>query len=182
MTEQEFQNKFTIQRLGFNPQIGDFDCLDEDLNDFIRSEAIAYEKSLLSMTYLINDKETGELAAYFSLANDKISITDFESKTEFNRFRKQKFVNEKRLRSYPALKIGRLAISYKYQSQSLGRILIDFIKQYSLRARYAGCRFVTVDAYVNALPFYIKNDYQFLNNDDEDKNTRVMYFDLASLL
>lgn len=47
------------------------------------------------MTYLINDKKTGELAAYFSLANDKISITDFESKTDFNRFRKQKFVNEK---------------------------------------------------------------------------------------
>lgn len=116
------------------------------------------------------------------MANDKISITDFESKTEFNRFRKQKFVNEKRLRSYPALKIGRLAISHKYQNQSLGRILIDFIKQLSLRTRYAGCRFVTVDAYVNALPFYIKNDYQFLNNDDEDKNTRVMYFDLASLL
>lgn len=57
--------------------------------------ALEYEKSLLSMTYLINDKKTGELAAYFSLANDKISITDFESKTDFNRFRKQKFVNEK---------------------------------------------------------------------------------------
>ena len=28
----------------------------------------------------------------------------------------------------------------------------------------------------------LKNNYQFLNNDDEDKRTRVMYFDLASLL
>lgn len=47
----------------------------------------------------------------------------------------------------------------------------------------SGCRFVTVDAYVDAIPFYIKNNYQFLNNDDdEDKRTRVMYFDLASLL
>ena len=182
MTEQEFQNKFTVRPLDPSQKIGEFDCLDEDLNDFIQNEAAVYEKSLLSMTYLISDRKNGELVAYFSLANDKISITDFESKTEFNRFRKQKFVNEKRLRSYPALKIGRLAISHKYQNQSLGRILIDFIKQLSLRARYAGCRFVTVDAYVNALPFYIKNDYQFLNNDDEDKNTRVMYFDLASLL
>lgn len=46
----------------------------------------------------------------------------------------------------------------------------------------SGCRFVTVDAYVNAIPFNIKNNYQFLNNDDEDKRTRLMYFDLASLL
>ena len=182
MTEQDFQNKFIIRRLDSSHRVGDFDCHDDDLNDFIRREAIEYEKTLLSITYLVINKTTGELAAYFSLANDKISITDFESKTEFNRFRKQKFVNEKRLRSYPAIKIGRLAISYKYQNQSLGRILIDFIKQYSLRNRYAGCRFITVDAYINALPFYIKNDYQFLNNDDEDKNTRVMYFDLVSLL
>lgn len=27
-----------------------------------------------------------------------------------------------------------------------------------------------------------EGNYQFLNNDDEDKRTRVMYFDLASLL
>lgn len=56
MNEQEFQNKFTISRLDYTQKIGDFDCLDEDLNDFIRNEAFAYEKSLLSMTYLIKDK------------------------------------------------------------------------------------------------------------------------------
>lgn len=32
------------------------------------------------------------------IANDRISLSDFENKTEFNRFRKRQFVNEKRLK------------------------------------------------------------------------------------
>lgn len=152
------------------------------MNDFILNEACLYRNALLSVTYVVEDRMTHDVLAYFSLANDKISISDFESKTEFNRFRKHKFVNEKRLRSYPAIKIGRLAISQKAQHQSIGTYLLEFIEDYFIIDNKSGCRFVTVDAYVNAIPFYIKNNYQFLNNDDEDKRTRVMYFDLASLL
>lgn len=182
MNNADFESLFKIGRLNPQKPILSFDCGDEDLNDFILTEASAYQEALLAVTYLVIHKETKEVAAYFSLANDKISITDFENKTEFNRFRKHKFVNEKRIRSYPAIKIGRLAIARAYQKQSLGKKLLDFIKQLSLLNKDSGCRFVTVDAYIDALPFYIKNDYQFLNSDDEDKNTRVMYFDLASLL
>ncbi|MDE5749141.1 MAG: GNAT family N-acetyltransferase, partial [Duncaniella sp.] len=120
--------------------------------------------------------------AYFSLSNDKISISDFENKTEFNRFRKHKFVNEKRLRSYPAIKIGRLGVSKQIRKQSIGTYLLEFIEDYFLIDNKSGCRFVTVDAYNDAIPFYLKNGYQFLNHDDEDKRTRVMFFDLASLL
>ena len=89
-------------------------------------------------------------------------------------------MNEKRIRSYPAIKIGRLAVSQIAQNQSIGRYLLDYIKQRYVQEPDAGCRFITVDAYVNARPFYIKNDFIFLNSDDEDKNTRLMYYDLAS--
>ncbi len=182
MTREEFQNRCQVRRLNIGDSVSEFDCSDEDLNDFILNEACLYRNALLSVTYVVEDKETHDVLAYFSLANDKISISDFESKTEFNRFRKHKFVNEKRLRSYPAIKIGRLAISRKAQHQSIGTYLLEFIEDYFIIDNKSGCRFVTVDAYVNAIPFYIKNNYQFLNNDDEDKRTRVMYFDLASLL
>lgn len=162
--------------------ISAFDCNDEDLNDFLLNEASLYRNALLSVTYVVEDKQTKEVLAYFSLSNDKVSISDFENKTKFNRFRKHKFVNEKRLRSYPAIKIGRLAIAESDQHQSIGTYLLEFIEDYFVIDNKSGCRFVTVDAYVDAIPFYIKNNYQFLNNDDEDKRTRVMYFDLASLL
>lgn len=182
MTRDEFQERCTVRRLDIGDSIGAFDCADEDLNDFLLNEANLYRNALLSVTYVVEDKATREVLAYFSLSNDKVSISDFESKTEFNRFRKHKFVNEKRLRSYPAIKIGRLAISKSAQHQSIGTYLLEFIEDYFIIDNKSGCRFVTVDAYVDAIPFYIKNNYQFLNNDDEDKRTRVMYFDLASLL
>ena len=182
MTREEFYESCQLRRLNIGDVITAFDCSDEDLNDFLINEANLYRNALLSVTYVVESKATGEVLAYFSLSNDKISISDFESKTEFNRFRKHKFVNEKRLRSYPAIKIGRLAISKSAQHQSIGTYLLEFIEDYFIVDNKPGCRFVTVDAYVDAIPFYIKNNYQFLNNDDEDKRTRVMYFDLASLL
>lgn len=182
MTREEFQQRCRVRRLDIGDVITSFDCNDEDLNDFLLNEANLYRNALLSVTYVVEEKETNNVIAYFSLSNDKVSISDFDNKTEFNRFRKHKFVNEKRLRSYPAIKIGRLAISSNAQHQSIGTYLLEFIQDYFIIDNKSGCRFVTVDAYVDAIPFYIKNNYQFLNNDDEDKRTRVMYFDLASLL
>lgn len=182
MTCEEFQKRCKVRRLDIGDTVSAFDCQDEDLNDFILNEATLYRNALLSVTYVVEDRFSETVLAYFSLSNDKVSISDFESKTEFNRFRRQKFVNEKRLRSYPAIKIGRLAIAKSAQHQSIGTYLLEFIEEYFIIDNKSGCRFVTVDAYVDAIPFYIKNNYQFLNNDDEDKRTRVMYFDLASLL
>lgn len=182
MTREEFQSRCNVRRLHVGDVVERFDCGDDDLNDFLLNESQQYRNALLSVTYVVEDKQTGEILAYFSLSNDKVSISDFDSKTEFNRFRRHKFVNAKRLRSYPAIKIGRLGISKSIQHQSVGTYLLEFIEDYFIIDNKSGCRFVTVDAYVDAIPFYIKNNYQFLNNDDEDKHTRVMYFDLASLL
>lgn len=126
MTREEFQSRCRVRRLNIGDSIEVFDCHDEDLNDFILNEASFYRNALLSVTYVVEDKTSEEVLAYFSLSNDKISISDFESKTEFNRFRKHKFVNEKRLRSYPAIKIGRLAIAKSAQHQSIGTYLLEF--------------------------------------------------------
>ena len=62
-------------------------------------------------------------------ANDRISLTDFEDKTTFNRFRKHRFVNEKRLKSYPAVKICRLGVSEDSKGSGVGTGLLNFIKK-----------------------------------------------------
>lgn len=46
---------------------------------------------------------------------------------------------------------------------------------------YSIFRFLTVDAYLSAIPFYEKNDFKLLQPGDEDKHTRLMYFDMARL-
>jgi hypothetical protein len=51
---------------------------------------------------------------------------------------------------------------------------------YIANRRQAGCRFITVDAYSNAVPFYEKNDFKYLTDKDKQDETRAMYLDLKS--
>lgn len=77
-----------IRRLDINDRISNFNCGDEDLNDFILNESQLYRGEMLAVTYVIEDNN-GVILAYFSLANDKISLTEFENNTEFNRFKRR---------------------------------------------------------------------------------------------
>ena len=120
------------------------------------------------------------MTAYFSLANDRVSVTDFESNSAFNRFRRKRFAYEKRLRTYPAVKICRLAVAQSMRGKAIGSFLLDFIKSYFFVDNKTGCRFVTVDAYLDAVPFYERNDFSLLKSKDEDLVTRLLFFDLAS--
>ena len=106
-------NDYRIRKLSLNETIKSFNCGDADLNDFIINDANNYRKSLLAVTYVFEHNTTGDIIAYFSLANDRVSLSDFKDKTEFNRFRKSRFANEKRIKSYPAVKICRLGVSDK---------------------------------------------------------------------
>lgn len=64
------------------------------------------------------------------------------------------------------------------KGQSIGTILLDFIKSYFVVDNKTGCRFLTVDAYADAVPFYLKNGFVPLNEDDKEDDTRLLYFDL----
>lgn len=181
MTHQEIFERFRVRRLDMHEQVLSFDCGDDDLNDFICNESALYRKELLAVSYVFVEKKTEKVAAYFSLANDRISITDFPNNTAFNRFRKRKFVNEKRLKSYPAVKLCRLAVARDFQGCSLGSCLLDFVKTYFVNDNKTGCRFLTVDAYVNAVPFYEKNEFEALDEWDSNRNTRLFYYDLSNV-
>lgn len=181
MQAEEILADYEIRKLGLNDRVTQFDCGDKDLNDFIINDAPLYRKTLLAMTYILQHKDTNKVVAYFSVANDRISIKDFPSNTDFNRFRKHKFVNEKRLKSYPAIKLCRLGIDKSIQGQQIGTFLIDFISTLFVTDNKSGCRFLTVDAYSHAISFYLKNEFSFLSSEDENQHTRLMYFDLSDL-
>ena len=109
------------------------------------------------MPYVVTEiGRKDKILAYFTLANDKIAVTDFDSNSQFNKFKKKNFNREKYLRSYPSVKIGRLGISKDLHGAGIGTNIIDFIKLYFLDDNKTGCRFITVDAYNAAIPFYEK--------------------------
>lgn len=89
----------------------------------------------------------------------------------------------------------KLNISEKIKSFDCGDTdLNDFILNESFLYREAllavsnvlenktGCRFLTVDAYAAAVPFYEKNGFIPLNNEDVDSATRLLYFDLNDIV
>ncbi len=87
MTPDQIAQYYQIRRLGKGESVFSFNCGDEDLNDFIPNESIQYRQ-----TRVIEVKNTNNTIGFFSLANDRISISDFENKTEFSQeaFRKRK--------------------------------------------------------------------------------------------
>lgn len=161
-----------------------FDCGDADLNDFILNQSAPFAKSLLATSYVcVNPQDASDVYAFCSLTNDKVAITDFPGRTEFNLFRKnQGFPQAKRFKCYPAVKICRLGVDVSARKKHVGSMVVDYIKSLFSMDNKTGCRFLTVDAYLAAIPFYQKNGFDFLNHVDEcNPHTRLMYFDLMDI-
>ena len=175
------KNNIIYRKLDEHDAVEFFDCGDEDLNDFILNDASLYYKARLSTSYVLEDKSTGDTIGYFSLAHDRISLTDFPSNSSYNRFRKQFFAQGKMFKSYPAIKICRLATSLRYRGEGIGTMIINMIIASYQQDNKAGCRFVTVDAYASALPFYYSLGFLPLSKEDEGADTRLLYFDLKQL-
>lgn len=83
--------------------------------------------------------------------------------------------------SYPALKICRLATNKNCHGEGIGRMIVNLIIGSYRKDNKAGCRFITVDAYADALPFYDKMGFSPLSKEDEGAATRLLYFDLESV-
>jgi GNAT superfamily N-acetyltransferase len=175
-------DKIKIVRLEESTPISSFDCGDIDLNDFLQNDAKNYLRSMLAVTYLI--KVESEIAAYFCLSYDGLTRTTIlteEEKALWNRVGR-KIPNSKRRKTYPAVKIGRLAVNQKYSGLGLGtQMLLSVREMYLKEPHHAGCRFVTVDAYRSAFLFYERNDFRYLTTKDKDEDTRAMYFDLKAV-
>lgn len=168
----------SLIRLTPDYQFKPFNCGDADLNDFLLNDSKSYAVKLLAVTYILETE--AEIIAFFSLLNDKITVQDTDSGSQW----KKLFIRKtgKSFRSHPAMKIGRLGVSNNYKGQGIGTIILDYIKELFITNNRTGCRFITVDAYGASLGFYEKNGFNYLTKTDEGKDTRLMYFDLMTLL
>ncbi len=149
---------------------------DEDLNNFLMEDAKNYSADLMAVTYLFIDRQKQQTVAYFSLLNDKVAY-DPQQKGFWNRINRH-IPNNKRRRSYPSAKIGRLAVAKEYANEGIGSQIIEYVKYFMVTEPKLGCRFITVDAYSDATKFYEKNKFKYFTMLDTLDKTRLMYFDL----
>ena len=59
---------------------------------------------------------------------------------------------------------------------------MDLLKvQLNTELSQSAFRFITVDAYLSAIPFYEKNGFVQLTQKEEDEHTRLMFFDMMEM-
>lgn len=101
-----------------------FDCGDDDLNNFLVEDALGFLDKRIATSYILVDGEN--IVAYFCLLNDKISRQDVTN----SQWKKIKggFPERKQFGSYTAIKIGRFAVSALYKHQHIGTDLMNLLK------------------------------------------------------
>jgi len=181
-----------IVALSESDRIGDFDCGDEEINDFFNHDAIYYQAQRLGQTYFFRIKDGGDTVCAFSLSAD--SLKTFLLPNSRSKKVKQLVPHEKSLQSYPALLIGRLGVAAAFNGQGIGSQLIEFIKYHCFTQYPHIVRFLVVDAYNNPdiLAFYKKNGFLFVFSTEEQEkenlkracetkdtlHTRQMFYDI----
>ena len=152
----------------------DFDCGDTDLNDFIWNAAKLHKEFLIAETYAYrflddNGNQTSPVAfpvyQYNTLSQKilGIRIEAFDCK------------------NFPAVKLGRFGVHKDLQGQNVGTEILNILKNLFVTNNRTGCRFLTVNAYNKppVLTFYLRNDFQFLNEEKyRQKETQFMFYDL----
>lgn len=148
----------------------DFDCRDLDLNEFLKEDALDHQKEHIAVTYLCFYEEN--LVGYFTWLTDAIEIRGRDKRV----FRKIGMT----YRTYPAIKIGRLAIDKRYRKQGIGSYLLKTVISNVLKySEDIGCRYITVDAYPRVKDFYGRMNFKIYS---QRKNVVFMYLDIEEYL
>jgi GNAT superfamily N-acetyltransferase len=136
-----------------------FSCGDDDLDDFIRSDALRYQALRVARTYLAF--EDARLVGYLTVAADAVQLTSGERKKIHSD--NAGALGHEYHGSVPALKLARLGVCREYRSECVGcgRQLVKFCAWLVFQnAKTFGCRLLTVDAYPDAVGFYEKLGFQ----------------------
>ena len=167
MKIKEIKDNYYFETLSSEHDLRDFDCGDDELNEFLKKDALIQQKARLNVTKLIMCD--GKIIGFTSLLTDTImikKIRDESIKTEI----KEKLKIDKESKSISAVKIGRLALDKRYTGKGLGSHILRniLINLNNTSKNTIGFRFIIVEGYAKAFNFYVvKNGFEYLKNDDE---------------
>lgn len=167
MEIEDIKKNYYFETLTSEHDLSEFDCGDEDLNDFLKNDAFTQQNDKLNITKLVICE--GKIIGYVSLLTDTLilkNIRDEDLKTDL----KNTLQITSKNKPIPAVKIGRFAIDQRYSGCGLGSAIlltvINNIKKISNNE--IGLRFIIVEGYAKAYNFYTKkNSFINLKKDDE---------------
>jgi len=125
----------------------DFDCCDEDLNDFIKNDALKQKIDGWNTTYIATEIGSKKIIGFFALAIDSISLSPDARKNL-----------RKEYRDIPAIKIGRFAVDEKFQNKGVGQQMMKYAMGFIVQeiCPKIGGMYITLDAYQHKANWYKK--------------------------
>jgi hypothetical protein len=153
--------------------IDNFDCENEDLNEFIQEDALLQQERNLSVTYLyFLKKNMSHLTGFITLSADMVNLKKIRKDL------RERFL-EKNIKYHPlpALKICRMGVDINLQGSGIGTIMFFFSLGTIIEInKKIGCRFLYVDAKHESINFYKKLGFQFYKKDKEDKRITTPFY------
>ena len=189
MKIKDIIDNYYFETLNDNHDLSDFDCGDDDLNDFLKNDALVQQNANLNVTKLVMYNQ--KIVGFVTLLTDTIPLRNIRNeKVTFN-IKDLLWISSKN-RLISAVKNGRLAVDKRYSGANLEthilRNIISNLKIISKRA--VGFRFLIVEGYARAFNLYVvKNGFEYLKKDDSkiknidfiDKEIRQKNFTYISI-
>lgn len=144
-----------LARLSEEDDLASFNCEDEDMNAFLKEDALAQQQMFLNSTILLFYE--GNLAGYCSIMADSIKLSLTEKEEEELKVRFSEF---------PAIKIGRLGVGKNHINRGFGQLLVDLVITMAEEMNRStdwdsslGVRFVTLDSLPDRVGYYQKRGF-----------------------
>ena len=112
------KENYRFETLNEGHDLSEFDCDSDDLNNFLKNDALTQQKNKLNLTKLILCDDDA-IVGYVSLLSDTIPLKDIRDEDTKQEIKDQLSITSRK-RKLPAIKIGRFAIDKKYSGKGLG--------------------------------------------------------------
>lgn len=167
-------DKLSVELLNAKYNLDPFDSGDEELNDFLKQNALREQQEFLSKTHLCFYKD--RIAGFITLSADSVQVKLplKDGKRELN-LDKSQLVDNCNYPAYPCILIARLAVDKKLHGYGVGSYLLSLAIGFALESPL-GCRYLAVDPKEGAVGFYEKWGFRYLT-----KSTRRMFLNIRDV-
>ena len=145
-------SKIKVGKISEIYDLGKFDCADKDINEFLRDDALKYQKENIATTLLFIYEES--ILGFCSLAADSVKL--------------EKGKEDAKIRGgighaheeYPALKLARFGRDIKFKKMGIGDFILKYVVGLAVKLNEdAAIRFITLDSYPKKVEYYMERGF-----------------------
>ncbi len=169
--EQIPREELRIVLLTKRHEFTSFNSKNDDLNEFLKNDALRDQESMVSKTYLCCWKKS--IVGYFSIVADTIDVQAINENDGIKGYPYHK---------YPSIKIARLAVDRKFERKGIGRFLVLAAMGLAMSvSEIIGCRYITVDSKPDSISFYEKLGFRIVEKYRRSEFPK-MYLDMHPIV